>query len=404
MANITTPFTLLNDMFETIASQGTQRAALANSALSSGLGFYQKKDYTRAASEFKRAIAMDPSNPQSYNFLANSFLAQKKPEEAVKVYKNSLALDPYQGSVRVNLGNVYLQQKKYNLAEKEFKEASKMDPSDTLAPYTLGQLYVQTERYGEAETQFKKVQRMAPFDPNPYYSLGLTYNKQKKYKEAVKELTQAVKLRPKMAPAHLELGVAYAALGDTLKAQNEVQTLTRLDPVQGELLRRTIAQPKMLAGGGGSNDNFFWQLLDDASELNSQGYYDLKDLDVVTLDNANATKEFRMTFYFDSEMDIGSVMDTNNWTITRASGGVAGYYNNMQYPSTDASIPQNPTSITYDSEEKSATIRFLVSQNATNNATIDPSRMIFKFSGKDIKGKTMDPTADQFAGVSLAPF
>jgi len=400
MASTITPFTLLDDMFSALASQESQRAQIANGALSSGLTAYQKKDYSKASSEFKRAIAMDPTNPQSYNFLANSFLAQKKPEEAIKVYRNSLSIDPRQDSVHTNIGNIYMQQKQYNKAETAFKDAVKLNPTDPLAPYTLGQLYLQTNRYREAENQFMKVQRLSPTDPNPYYSLGATYNKMGNSAEAVKQLTQAIKLRPKMAPAHLELGVAYAALGDTLNAQKEVDILSKLDAAQGELLKRTIAKPKMVAVGSGPSDNFFWQLLDD---LETEGNL-LKDLDVTTLGVANVTKEFRMTFFFDSEMDQASTMDTNNWTITKASGGVAGYYNHMLYPATDTSIPQNPTSVTYDSETKSATVTFLLSQNAAADATIDPSRLIFKFSGKDIRGKTMDPTADEFAGSVEAPF
>ena len=395
MASTTTPFTLLDDMFSTIASQEAQRAQAGHSALSTGLEFYQKKDYTRAAAEFKRSIAMDPTNTQTYNFLANSYLAQKKPEEAIKVYKNSLAMDPSQDSVQVSLGNIYLQKKDYPKAEKAYKAAIKANPGSTLAPYTLGQLYLQTGRLPEAEAQFKKVQRMAPFDPNPLYSLGVTYNKQGRSAEAVKHLTEAVKLRPKMVPAHLELGVAYAALGDTANAQKEVEILSRLDAVQGELLKRTIAQPKMVSGGGGPTDNF--------KSLPLPSPISWVD---ISFDSApNKTKEFSMTFFFDSKMDATSVQDMNNWTITRASGGAAGYYNNtLPILPTEAYIPQNPTNVTYDPDKQSATITFLLSQNAASDATLDPAHIVFKFSGKDVTGKTMDPTADQFAYAAESTF
>jgi tetratricopeptide (TPR) repeat protein len=382
-------------MFATLASQDSQRAASATNALSSGLAFYQKKDYSRAAAEFKRSIALDPTNTQSYNFLANSYLAQKKPEEAIKTYKASLKIDSSQDSVHVNLGNIYLQKKNYNLAETEYKAASKANPTSTLAPYTLGQLYLQTKRYPEAEAQFKKVEKMAPFDPNPYYSLGLTYNKEGKYEDAVKQLTQAVKLRPKMAAAHLELGVAYGALGDTVNAQKEVDTLTRLDPAQGALLSATIARPKMVAAGGGPVDNF-------ASSLGMSSQLYALDVSLMT---PNTAKEFSMSFSFDSQMDPSSVQDASNWTITKASGGAAGYYNNtLPILPTEAYIPQNPTSVNYDPDSQTATVTFLLSQNANGDATIDPSHMVFKFSGKDVRGKTMDPTADQFDGAAQLPF
>lgn len=392
-----TAWDYLSDMFDTLTSQDTMRAQAATNAMASGATFFQKKDYARAGNEFKRAISLDPTNAQSYNYLANAYLAQNKYDEAIKTYKSSLALDPTQDSVHTNLGNIYLQQKKYNLAEKEFKEAARLNPTDTVAPYTLGQLYLNTDRLSEAEAQFKKVAKMAPNDPNPYYSLGVTYNKEGKYAEAVKELTKAVKIRPKMAAAHFELGVAYSELGKSTEAQQEVATLTRLDASQGTLLKATIAQPKMVAAGGGDTDTFF-PALESGTAL-------------VGLLGINGTgapvqaKAFSLTFYFDSAMDAKSVQDTSNWTITKASGGAAGYYNNLlPVLPTEAYIPQNPTSVVYDPEKQSATVTFMLSQNSTNNATIDPAHMVFKFTGTDARGKIMDPTADQFDGAAEAPF
>ncbi|TSK04493.1 MAG: tetratricopeptide repeat protein [Geobacter sp.] len=393
-----TAWDYLSDMFDTLTSQDTMRAQAATGAMASGATFFQKKDYTRAANEFKRAISLDPTTAQPYNLLANAYLAQNKYDEAIKTYKSSLSLDPTQDSVHTNLGNIYLQQKKYNLAEKEFKEAARLNPTDTLAPYTLGQLYLQTDRLSEAEAQFKKVSKMAPNDPNPYYSLGATYNREGKYAEAVKELTKAVKIRPKMAAAHFELGVAYSELGDSTNAQQEVTTLTRLDASQGALLKATIAQPKMVAAGGGETDTFFPALESGTALIGLLGINS-------TTGQPLQSKTFSLTFYFDSAMDAESVQDTSNWTITKASGGAAGYYNNLlPVLPTEAYIPQNPTSVVYDPEKQSATVTFLLSQNSTNNATIDPSHMVFKFTGTDARGKIMDPTADQFDGAAQIPF
>ncbi|WP_224983682.1 tetratricopeptide repeat protein [Geomonas agri] len=397
MATQKTAWDYLGDMFDTLTSQTSMKAQAATSAMASGAGFFQKKDYARATNEFKRAISLDPTNAQSYNYLANAYLAQKKYDEAIKTYKSSLSLDPTQDSVHTNLGNIYLQQKNYNLAEKEFKDAARLNPTDTVAPYTLGQLYVQTGRYAEAETQFKKVSRMAPNDPNPYYSLGATYNKEGKYAEAVKQLTQAVKLRPKMTAAHFELGVAYAALGDSTNAQAELTTVTQLDATQGALLQQTIAQPKFVAAGGGDTDTFT-PALQAGTDLGSL-------LGVDTTGTNIQAKEFSLTFYFDSSMDANSVQDTSNWTITKASGGAAGYYNNLlPVLPTEAYIPQNPTSVIYDPEKQSATVTFMLSQNSTGDATIDPAHMVFKFTGTDARGKVMDPTADEYAGAADEPF
>ena len=383
------------DIYTTLASQSSQQASLANNALSSGLSFYQSKNYTKAASEFQRAIALDPTNTSSYNYLGNSLLAQNKTSEAVKVFKNSLAMDPTQDQVHLSLANVYLGNKDYTNAEKEFKASIKLNPTDTVAPYTLGQMYQQQGRYTDAENQFNKVIRMAPGDANPLYALGATYNKEGKYTDAVKVLTQAVKLKPKMAAAHLELGTAYGALGDTNNAQEEVTKLTAIDATQGSLLAAIIAKPKMVAAGGGLTDNFT-----PALSMNTQ----IMTMDP-TLMKPSTSKEFSLTFSFDSQMDPASIQDPNNWTMTKATGGAAGYYNNLlPVLPTEAYIPQNPISVSYDPTQQQATVTFMLSQNSTKDATIDPSHIVFKFSGQDMQGKTMDPTADEFDGYAETPF
>ena len=384
------------DIYTTLAGQSGQQATLANNALSSGLSFYQSKNYTKAASEFQRAISLDPTNTSSYNYLGNSLLAQKKTSDAIKVFKNSLAMDPTQDTVHLSLANIYLGNKDYTHAETEFKTAIKLNPTDTVAPYTLGQMYQQQGRYSDAENQFKKVMRMAPKDANPLYALGATYNKEGKYSQAVTVLQQAVKLKPNMAAAHLELGTAYDALGDSNDAQQEVTRLTAIDATQGALLSAVIAKPKMVAAGGGLTDNF-------AASLGMNTNLNVLDPSLL---QPSTSKEFSLTFSFDSAMDASSVQNPSNWTITKATGGAAGYYNNLlPVLPTEAYIPQNPTSVSYNPSQQQATITFMLSQNAGSaNATIDPSHMVFKFSGKGSTGKPMDPTADSFDGAAQTPF
>lgn len=188
------------------------------------------------------------------------------------------------------------------------------------------------------------------------------------------------------------------ALGDNTKANRQVSLVTTLDSTQGALLKATIAQPKIVAVGGGATDNF-GSALDPGTQL-----FGLLGLNETT-GQPNQSKQFTLTFSFDSQMDAASVQDINNWSITKASGGVAGYYNNMlSILPTEAYIPQNPTSVTWDPDQQQATVTFMLSQNSTNNATIDPSHMVFKFSGKDVRGKTMDASADEFDGFAQTPF
>jgi tetratricopeptide (TPR) repeat protein len=385
------------DIFDTLGSSDNM-AAVAKSALSSGVDFYQKKNYARAAKEFQRSISLDPTNIDSYNFLAQTYLQQNKTGEAIKTYKLSLSIDQTQDSVQRSLANIYLGQKKCGDAEKAYKASIKLNSIDTVAPYMLGQMYQEMGRKSDAEVQFQKVIRMAPKDANPYYALGALYNKEGKYSDAVKQLARAVALKPRMVAAQFEFGIAYAGLGDRAKAQHQVTLVTSLDKTQGALLKATIARPKIAAAAFSESDSFLVSLGPNTPLAPFFG------IDVAT-SKPNPSKLYSLTFSFDSAMDTASVQDPNNWTMTKASGGAAGYYNNtLPVLPTEAYIPQNPTSISYDPEKRTATVTFLMTLNPSGETTLDPSHVVFKFSGKDVSGKVMDPAADEYDGFASAPF
>ena len=173
-------------------------------------------------------------------------------------------------------------------------------------------------------------------------------------------------------------------------------TLTALDANQGALLQAIVAKPKLVAAGGGTTDNFTSYLAANTP---------LSVLEPAQLTAPNTSAEFSLTFSIGSPMDAASVQAPNNWTITKATGGAAGYYNNLlPVLPTEAYIPQNPIGVSIDPSQQQATITFLMSQTADGNATIDPSHMVFKFSGTDVSGKAMDPTADVFDGYAQTPF
>lgn len=382
-------------MFSALLSQEALRSQTATTLLSSGLRLYQNGNYSQAVAAFKTASAYAPDNVDTYNYMAKAYLKQGKTKEAVNAYKISLSIDRSQSDIQIELGNVYYAQKNYGEAEKAFKSAAQLDPTDNLAPYTLGQLYLQTERYTDAEAQFKKVIKMTPKDGNVYYALGETYNKMGRFDEAVTQLEQAIELKDDFSLAHFALGTAYIGLDQRDMAKEQLEVLKSLDNDLASELRSDLASPKILFYNPGKSSfrPFF-----------GQG----TPLAVLSADLAppNSTKDFTMQFQFASEMDAASVMNVTNWSITKAAGGVAGTYNNgvTLYPKKEAVLSPIPKSVIYDATTYQATLTFTLAQNPYGTAVIDPSHLVFKFSGKDIDGKTMDPSADQYDGFKGGMF
>jgi hypothetical protein len=135
-------------------------------------------------------------------------------------------------------------------------------------------------------------------------------------------------------------------------------------------------------------------------------------LDPSKFSTAGATVRVAVAIQFSNEMDAASVMNPANWDISRSRDSKGGYYNYMMPVGPDeVNIPNRPFSVTYDPSTHQAKVFFLLNQsnsidilNGNNGATIDPSHLVFKFSGIDKAGRKMSTTGDQITGYSMKPY
>jgi tetratricopeptide (TPR) repeat protein len=371
-------------------------SALAQTALSSGADLYVKGRYDEAARAFQRSIGLDPSPEnvaQASDLLATVYLKQNKTTEAIKAYKSSISRAPTDDNAHIKLGNIYFGQARYNEAENEYKAAVAINPTSSTNIFSLGQVYLAQGRYHDAETRFKQIIQMDPRHYGGYYALGQTYSKEGRAKEAVELFKKVNAMKKDFNEVRVDLGSAYVDLGDMDKAQEQLDLLYEKDAQLYLLLYNYVdkaAKPKLLAAIA---DDGFATALGPGTSLTSMSS---------ALANANASKSFHMTFVFSKDMDASSVMNPVNWRISKAtSNPPSGAYNwGLPNSASDADVSSMPSNIIYLEDSLSATISFTVRQNETADATIDPSHIVFKFSGLDAYGNAMDLSADEYSGFS----
>jgi hypothetical protein len=135
-------------------------------------------------------------------------------------------------------------------------------------------------------------------------------------------------------------------------------------------------------------------------------------LDPLQLSTPNSSIKASVVIQFTNEMDAASVMDPANWDISKSQSSEGGYYNNtMPIGANEVAIPSRPFSVSYDPITHQARVMFILNQNGSidllsgnTGATIDPSHLVFKFSGVDAAGRKMDTTGDQIDGYSMRAF
>lgn len=371
-------------------------SGIAGSALSRGIASYQAGDYEVAVKEFRRAIGLDPYSEnalKAYDFMAQAYLRLERIEEAEKTYQEAIRLFPTVDSFRLKLGNLYYSQQEYNEAEAEYLKAVRLNPSSENL-YSLGQLYLATERYKEAEDKFLRILKIEPKNYGALYSLGQIHSRQGLYKEAIERFEEAINIKRDFAYAYYDLGATYADMGEIELAQRQATTLDSLNQGLAEDLRvyiYKIRRPEI------SFVNTF-----NAFDMHKGPGTPLSSLDS-TLTELNSLKDFSIKIYFDKMMDRASVENILNWSITRATGStIGGMYNwGLPIPDTEVVLNPFPKQVIYNSDEFSATVIFTLRQNSTGDGTIDPSHLVFKFSGRDAYGNAMSPSSDEYMGLSI---
>ena len=394
--------TSANNLYAALSSdQSQQRIAISQFSLSNAATLLQGKKDPEAIAQLKRALSLDPSSEAAYNNLGNTYLQMQNTKDAIVAYKNLIRVNPTSADAYNSLGNAYMQAGNTSEAEKQYKISAKMDPSSTYAPYTLGHMYVQNNRLAEAQVQFSNVTKIAPTDAHGYYGLALVDNKLGKFDEAITQANKALALKKDFVEPHYELGNAYVGLGQNDKAQEQVDILNNMNTSMATSLASDLSQslfaPKIIATL--PNISTF-------NNLNGPGTL-VKSLDSTqSLRFFNTSKDFTMAFQFNTDMEAGSVTNVANWSISKATGGKAGTYNNgvTIHPESEISVPTTPKRVIYDPTTMQATLTFTVSQNALATGKIDPSHLVFQFSGVDASGRKMDSSADQVDGFAGLPF
>lgn len=383
-------------VFAALSLQSDLRENSANTALNSGITLMKKKKYDQAAKAFKQASIYKPDMVEAYTYLGKAYSALGKKKEAIDAYKLSLKVDKTQDKLYTDIANLYIDQGKTADAMKILTDGIKQNKLNTLAYYTLGQLQAKAGDYKSAETNFRQVTKLEPKDGNGYYALGMALNGEQRYDEAITQLTKAVSLKKDFSAAIYELGRAYNGVGNQDKLQEQIDRLRNIGTPTAlgfsSSLKAETAKPKI----------YFYNSVDSTLQL-SLGPMSLLALDPSFI-TPGSRKEFTVAFNFDTDMDPSSVMQVTNWQISKARGGTAGLYDNGLYSPNEVAVPVVPNRVTYDATTREAKVTFSLQQNSSINGIIDPKHIVFKFLGKDLKGRSMDESGNEYDGFSGYPF
>jgi len=188
--------------------------------LAAAMLFEKQKEYADAESEYRQALALDPSS-DALTGLANLYMRGRQFPEAEQYLRKLVETQPSDAPAHIQLGRVLAAEGKNDAAVAELQAGAKLAPNDLSVQRDLADLYGMVGKNAEAEAAYRSLLASHPNDAELHRSLGQSLLHEKKFADAQQEFLTTVKLKPDLGEAYGDLAFAASENKDyqvTLKA------------------------------------------------------------------------------------------------------------------------------------------------------------------------------------------
>ena len=167
-----------------------------------------------AEENYKKAMTLDPKNPQEPVNLARSFLA---------------------ASDLVGSGNPSLWQEKLNKAKNYLEQSIALKSDYAPAHFLLAVAAMREGKTEEAITKLELTRGLVPFDAGFAFQLGSVYYQNNQLEKARVEFERALEIEPNFSNARYFLGLTYDRFGDKQAALGQFEKIIQLNPNNEEV-------------------------------------------------------------------------------------------------------------------------------------------------------------------------
>ena len=127
-----------------------------------GLAFYNRGNFTEAASHLQKALQIEPGNPLALNNLGLVSAAQGRSDEAVSLYTQALRSDPDYITARRNLANELRRQGRLDEAISHYRKVLTIEPDSAVMHNNLGVALAMQGKIEEASAHFLRALEIDP--------------------------------------------------------------------------------------------------------------------------------------------------------------------------------------------------------------------------------------------------
>jgi serine/threonine-protein kinase len=205
-------------------------------------------EYEKAVTEFKQALALDPTNADAYRGLAGVYSDLQKFDEAESTYKKAIDVKPEYWAGYDDLGLFYYDRGRYDDALAQYRRAVALTPGNPRVYNRMGAVHYAQEQWDEARRTFMRSIEIEP-TYRVYSNLGVIEYMEGRYAESAAMVEKALALNDKSYVTWLNLANAYYWMPDKRdEAYDIYRRVTRMAEEQRRLNPRNADLLADLAG------------------------------------------------------------------------------------------------------------------------------------------------------------
>jgi tetratricopeptide (TPR) repeat protein len=148
-----------------------------------------------AASEFQKALQLEPANDRASMGLAKAYEKLNQPDKAEAVYQQGIALHPNNPRAYDGLGAFYFRMGEFAKAERMFRTATEKDPQSFRSYSNLAAALMSQEKDAEAVVVLKKSIALRP-TADGYSNLGIALFRVRLFDDAANEFRRSLQIAP----------------------------------------------------------------------------------------------------------------------------------------------------------------------------------------------------------------
>ena len=243
----------------------------AQSCTDRGVELLSRGDLEAAASQFDRAIELEPGNSLIHFNLALTRHRQGRVDAAIDEYYRAIEIEPALIPAHNNLGLATLERGDGQTAVACFRKVLAKNANHIVARYNLGRAWQMQGERDAAIDAYRQVLKLEPHHARAASNLGAALLDENRLDEAEEALHRALRSDPSLADAHNNLGRVYLQGQDSEAACGCFEEALRCDESHLDARRNLAHLLKGMGDIAGAINHYRVVLQIDATCIDSMG-------------------------------------------------------------------------------------------------------------------------------------